>query len=61
MNNAIRKSNFAVMADFRADYRNAGLCIDCGNQRGPDGTTTRCRPCANKANAFGKKRNKGQK
>lgn len=24
----------------------AGLCKDCGNPRGEDGTTVRCRPCA---------------
>lgn len=32
-------------------YRQAGKCIDCGEDRGKDGTTTRCRPCANKVNA----------
>ena len=29
----------------------AGLCVDCGKPRAPDGTTTRCRPCAKKVSA----------
>ena len=28
---------------------NAGLCKDCGNPRGEDGTTIRCRQCASEA------------
>lgn len=35
----------------REIYASEGRCIDCGAPRGLDGTTVRCRPCANKVNA----------
>lgn len=35
----------------------AGLCCRCKAPRGKDGTSTRCRPCANKTNAL---RNRGR-
>lgn len=47
-----------ALNEFREGDKKAGICIDCGQQRGSDGTTIRCRPCANRANDYGKKRNK---
>jgi hypothetical protein len=50
-----RKIDTSVMpARTRADRIQAGLCMDCGLTRSGNGTTTRCRPCADKANQYGK-------
>ena len=39
------------MNNTQAHYLAAGLCINCGKPRAPDGTTVRCRPRAKKASA----------
>ncbi len=35
-----------------------GRCLDCGKERGPNGTSIRCRPCANVRAAYERKRNR---
>lgn len=49
----------------RADYRQSrvalGLCRSCHKPRGERGTTSACRPCADKANASYKARGAGRR
>lgn len=49
-----RSGQGSLLDDYNAEYRAAGLCIDCHAPRGEDGTTTRCRECANAINAYGR-------
>ena len=55
------RSNFAFLAEFLEEKRKAGFCIDCENPRGEDGTTTRCRSCANRVNRYSKKKSANKK
>jgi hypothetical protein len=42
---------FTPMNNSQTRRATAGLCVDCGKPRAPDGTTVRCRPCAKKVSA----------
>ena len=46
------KPHFEDVMDWRDDRIRRGLCEKCGKPRGKNGTKRKCRPCADKHNAW---------
>jgi hypothetical protein len=51
----------AALNEVNTMYQKNGLCIQCGNKRGENGTKWECRNCADKHNAATRKRRKLKK